>query len=190
MEAAFYLRYEFATKKTLILVAGNDLDGHLEMLSGHILETHLSSNPFGMIYAIIFRYYVFLEYQRRLLDHSVIMLEMVTGRGAVTYSAGKPEDPERFDIQNMHWVGGNRRNIVFAMDFQVKLVGFLIQAHHQYVSLLIRKPASFEDMSIEDRALQEALQSHRSTVAGVLDNCRVIKERAQQQLNAVSAVVP
>jgi hypothetical protein len=121
-------------------MAGNDLEGQMEMLSEYLSETRRSINPFGTIFAIITQYYIFLEHQRRMLNHSVIMLDRVTGRGAVTYSAGKPEDLERFDIQNMHWVGGIQRNIVFAMDFQVKLVGFL-GAHRQYVSLLIRQGA-------------------------------------------------
>jgi len=53
----------------------------------------------------------------------------------------------------------------------------------------MHRAALFEHMSIDDKSIQEALQSHRSTVAGVLDNCQVIKERAQQQLNAVSTLM-
>jgi hypothetical protein len=102
LEAAFYVRHDFKAKKTLILIAGNGLEGQMEMLSEHLSETHQSTNPFGIIFAIITQYYIFLEYRRRMLHHSVIMLERVTGKGAVIYSAGKPEDPERFDIQNMH----------------------------------------------------------------------------------------
>ena len=183
-----YLRYDFNTKKTLALVAGNDLTGHANSLIEHFSELRDEHHPFGIIYTVVYRYFDFLEWQRRQLDHSVIMMEHVTGRGAVAYSAGQPEDrdPEHFNLNNMHWIGGNQRNVIFAMDFQVKLLDFLQRAHYQFVSLKIKAPVNFNDMPIDEKDIQEALQSDRITVFGVLDNCRVIGERAQWQLNGSS----
>ena len=116
------------------------------------------------------------------------MMERVTGRGAVTYSGGVPEDPdpEQYDLQNMHWIGGNQRNVIFAIGFQVNLLTYLQSAHRQFISLSQRKKITNEQMPREDKYLQKAFNSHRVTVQGVLDNCRVIGDRAQWQLIAVS----
>ena len=189
LEAAFYLRYDFTTRKTTVLVAGNDLVGHVRTLAEYLGEVKTDSNPFGIVYTIIYRYFYYLEWQRRQIDHAVIMMERVTGRGAI--NGGSPQDPnpEQFDLQNMHWVGGNQRNVIFAMGFQVKLVTYLQTAHRQFVSLRSNQRASYERMPKEDKYMQEALQAHKVTVSGVLDNCRVIGERAQWQLNAVRYTV-
>lgn len=96
-------------------------------------------------------------------------------------------DPEQFDLQNMHWIGGNQRNVIFAIGFQVKLLTYLQSAHRQFISLSQGKKITNEQMPRDDKYLQEAFNSHRVTVQGVLDNCRVIGERAQWQLNAVSS---
>lgn len=114
------------------------------------------------------------------------MMEHVTGRGAVIYSGGVPEDPdpEQFDLQNTHSIGGNQRNVIFAIGFQVKLLTYLQSAHRQFISLLQRKKITYEQMQREDMYLQEAFNSHRVTVQVLLDNCRVIGERAQWQSNA------
>ena len=111
LEAAFYLRYDLKTRKTMVIVAGNDLSGIVRCLIEHLSELKGDANPFGIVYTVVYRYFYFLEWQRRQLDHAVIMMERVTGRGAVTYSGGIPEDPnpEQFDLQNMHWIGGNQR---------------------------------------------------------------------------------
>ena len=181
----FYLRYDFATNKTTVLVAGNDLAGHMRSLAEYLGEVKTNLNPFGVIYTLVYRYFYYLEWQRRQIDHAVIMMERVIGRGAI--NGGRPQDPnlEQFDLQNMHWVNGNQRNVIFAMDFQVKLVTYLQKAHRQFVSLRLNQRASYEKMPKEDKYVQEALQAHKITVSGVLDNCRVIGERAQWQLNAV-----
>ena len=186
LEAAFYLRYDFVTKKTMVLVAGNDLVGHVRSLAEYLGEVKTNSNPFGIVYTIVYRYFYFLEWQRRQLDHAVIMMERVTGRGAINGGIPQDPNPEQFDLQNMHWIGGNQRNVIFAMGFQVKLVTYLQTAHRQFVSLRSGQRASYEKMPKEDKYVQEALQAHKTTVSGVLDNCRVIGERAQWQLNAVS----
>ncbi|MCJ1250702.1 hypothetical protein MMC30_007930 [Trapelia coarctata] len=75
------------------------------------------------------------------------------------------------------------------MDFQVKLLDFPQRTHYQFVSLKMKTPVNFNDMPIDKKYIQEALQSHRSTVSGVLDNCRVIGERAQWQLNAADSLI-
>ena len=188
LEAAFYLRYDLKTRKTMVILAGNDLPGLVRSLIEHLSELEGHANPFGIVYTIVYRYFYFLEWQRRQLDHAVIMMERVTGRGAVTYSGGVPEDPnpEQFDLQNMHWIGGNQRNMIFAMGFQVKLLTYLKLAHQQFVSLQNGRKMNFEQMSKEEKYIQEAFQAHKITVSGVLDNCRVIGERAQWQLNTVS----
>ena len=185
LEAAFYLRYDFSTKKTTVLVAGNDLAGHMRSLAEYLGEVKTNSNPFGVIYTLVYRYFYYLEWQRRQIDHAVIMMERVTGRGAI--NGGRPQDPnpEQFDLQNMHWIGGNQRNVISAMGFQVKLVTYLQTAHRQFVSLRLNQRASYEKMPKEEKYVQEALQAHKVTVSGVLDSCRVIGERAQWQLNAV-----
>ena len=188
LEAAFYLRHDFKTrKKTVINIAGTDLAGHAKSLE-HLAEIKGISHPFAIVYTVIYRYFYFLEWQRRQLDHAVIMMEGVTGRAAVTYSGGVPEDPdpEQFDLQNMHWIGGNQRNVIFAIGFQVKLLTYLQSAHRQFISLSQRRKITNEQMPRDDKYLQDVFNSHRVTVQGVLDNCRVIGERAQWQLNAVS----
>lgn len=192
LEAAFYLRHDFKTRRNMVLVAGNDLAGHTNSLIEHLSELDGHSHPFGIVYTVIYRYFYFLEWQRRQLDHAVIMMERVTGRGAVTYSGGVPEDPdpEQFDLQNMHWIGGNQRNVIFAIGFQVKLLTYLQTAHRQFISLAQGKKMTNGQTPREDKYLQEAFNSHRVTVQGVLDNCRVIGERAQWQLNAVSHEAP
>ena len=98
-------------------------------------------------------------------------MECVTGRGAVTYSGGVPEDPnpEQFNLQNMHWIGGNQRSVIFAIGSQVKLLTYLQCAHRQFISLSQRKKTTNEQMPREDKYLQEAFNSHRITVQGVLD---------------------
>ena len=185
LEAAFYLRYDFTTKKTMVLVAGNDLIGHVGWLVEYLEEVKTDSNPFAIIHTIIHRYFYYLEWQRRQLDHAVIMMERVTGRGAINGGVPQDPNPEQFDLQNMHWIGGNQRNVISAMGFQVKLVTYLKTAHRQFVSLSSKSKATYEKMSREDKYVQEAFQAHKVTVSGVLYNCRVIGERAQWQLNAV-----
>ena len=113
------------------------------------------------------------------------MMERVTGRGAINGGVPQDPNPEQFDLQNMHWIGGNQRNIIFAMGFQVKLVAYLQSAHRQFADLRSNHRTSYEKMPKADKYVQEALQAHKVTVSGVLDNCRVIGERAQWQLNAV-----
>ena len=76
--------------------------------------------------------------------------------------------------------------MIFAMGFQVKLLNYLRFAHQQLVSLQSGRRMIFEQMSKEDKYIQEAFQAHKTTVTGVFDNCRIIGERAQWQLNAVS----
>lgn len=117
----------------------------------------------------------------------MIMMERTTGRGAVTYSDGEPEDPdpESFDLANMHWIGGNQRNVRSALNFQVKLADFLQGAHVQFVSLKMGKAVRYDEMPVADKYLQGAFSAHRTSVNGVLDDCLVIGERAQGQLNAV-----
>lgn len=113
------------------------------------------------------------------------MMERVTGLGAINGGVPQDPNPEQFDLQNMHWIGGNQRNVIFATGFQVKLVTYLQTAHRRLVSLRSGQKASYKKMPQEDKYLQEALQVHKITVSGVLDNCRVIGERAQWQLNAL-----
>ncbi|MCJ1278174.1 hypothetical protein MMC21_005989 [Puttea exsequens] len=125
LEAAFYLRYDFTAKKTMVLVAGNDLVGHVQLLAEYLREIKTRSNPFGIVYTIIYRYFYYLEWQRRQIDHAVIMMERVTGRGAINGGVPQDHNPEQFDLQNMHWIGGNQRNVIFAMGFQVKFVTYL-----------------------------------------------------------------
>ena len=188
LEAAFYIRHDFKTRRNMVIVAGNDPAGHAKSLIEHLTEIKGISHPFGIVYTVIYRYFYFLEWQRRQLHHAVIMLERVTGRGAVAYRRGVPEDPdpEQFDLHNMHWIGGVQRNLIFAMGFQVKLLTYLRSAHRQFISLSQRRKITDEQMPREDKYLQEAFNSHRVIVQGVLDNCRVIGERAQWQLSAVS----
>ena len=119
LEAAFYLRHDFKTRKNTVIIAGNDLMGHAKSLIEHLAEIKGISHPSGIVYTVIYRHFYFLEWQRRQLDHAVIMMERVTGRAPVTYSGGVPEDPdpEQFDLQNMHWIGGNQRNVIFVIGF-------------------------------------------------------------------------
>ena len=106
-------------------------------------------------------------------------MERVTGRGAINGGVPQDPNPEQFDLQNMHWIGGNQRNVIFAMGFQVKLVTYLQTAHRRLISLRSGQKASYKKIPQEDKYLQEALQVHKITVSGVLDDCRVIGERAQ-----------
>jgi len=136
LEAAFYLQYNFRTKRNLVIVAGNDLDGHLDMLVEHFQRAKPPYEPFAIVLVIIMRYFRFIEAQRLEVDHAVIMTERETGRGAVAYLTGqppKPASPESFDLTFMHWIEGNQRNVVYAANFQVKLVAFLITAHLSFV---------------------------------------------------------
>jgi hypothetical protein len=195
LEAAFYLRYDFNTQKMMVIVAGNDLNGQVEFLSSHLSQNAGQQEPFGIIISVITRYFVYLETQRRQLDHSVIMMERVTGRGPTTYSAGEPleaEDPDPDELsqqlRNMHWIGGNQRNIIYAMDFQLRLTMFLVDAHRTFLGARLGWPILkvLDAMPVHDRAIQETLQAHIVSVKGVLEDSRVIGERAQFQLNAVS----
>ena len=165
----------------MVIVAGNDSAGHAEALIEHLTEIKGISHPFGILYTVIYRYSYFLEWQKRELDHAVIMMERVSGRGAVAYSGsvtGGP-DPEQFELQNMHWIGRNQRNVISAIQFQVNSLTYLQSAHCQFISLSQRKKITNQQMPRGNKYLQEAFNSHRATVQAVLDNCRVIGERAQ-----------
>ena len=155
LEAALYIRHDFKTRRNMVIVTGNDLAGHAKSVIEHLAKIKGISHPFGIVYTVIYRYFLFLERQRRQLDHAVIMMERVTGGGAVTYSGGVPEDPdpEQFDLQNMHWIGGNQRNVIFAIGFQVKLLTYLQSAHRQFISLSQRKKITNEQMPREDKYL-------------------------------------
>ena len=75
------------------------------------------------------------------------------------------------------------------MDFQLRLTTFLVNAHKVFFVSEVR-PAQLrvlKSMPMEDRYIQEALQAHIVSVKGVLKDSRVIGERAQFQLNAVSS---
>ena len=83
LEAAFYLRYNFITKKITVLIVGNDLIGHIRSLTKYLREVKTNSNLFGIVYTIVYRYFYFLEWQRRQLNHVVIMMKRVTRRGTI-----------------------------------------------------------------------------------------------------------
>jgi hypothetical protein len=191
LEAAFYVRYNFQTKKTLVLVAGNDLPTHQHNLIEYLSEAQSSSNPWGLIYTLISGYFCFLENQKRRFQHQVIMMESVSGRGAIA-KLGKNYDEasSKFDLPYMHWVGGNQRNIAYAFDFQVKLLEFLQEAHYEFVALQLHCVVAFNALPVEARSMQKALRSHKTTVQGVLDDSRLTEERAKLQLSAVSIISP
>ncbi len=108
MECLYYLRYDFLSKNVVTVVAGNDLKCHLKYPIEHLAELKGNRHPFGVIYTIVSRYYYFLEWQRRQLDHSVIMMERVTDRGAIVYSPDMRDKPveepnsDDFNLQDMH----------------------------------------------------------------------------------------
>jgi hypothetical protein len=189
LEAAFYLRYDFRTKRNLVIVAGKDLDGHVEGLQEHFQRVKPPYEPFAIVLVIIMRYFRFIERQRLEVDHAVIMTERETGRGAVAYSAGiapKAVSPENFDLTFMHWIEGNQRNVVYAAQFQVKLVAFLITEHLSFVRQLESTPIDSNRLTGKNRRIHERLKSHESMVKGLHDWCLVVRERIQRQLSAVS----
>jgi len=189
LEAAFYLQYNFRTKRNLVIVAGNDLNGHLEMLVEHFQRATPPYEPFAIALVIIMRYFRFIEAQRLEVDHAVIMTERETGRGAVAYSEGKAAksvSPENFDLTFMHWIEGNQRNVVYAAQFQVKLVTFLITEHLNFVRQREDQEIDPGKLTRVDRRIHERFKSHESMVKGLHDWCLVVRERIQRQLSAVS----
>jgi hypothetical protein len=189
LEAAFYIQYNFQTKRNLVIVAGNDLNGHLEMLVEHFQRAKPPYDPFAIALVIIMRYSRFIEAQRIEVDHAVIMTERETGRGAVTYSAGqapKAVSPENFDLTFMHWIEGNQRNVVYAAHFQVKLVAFLVTEHLRFVRQREGFSIESDNLTGADRRILDQLKSHESMVKGLHDLCLVVRERIQRQLSAVS----
>jgi len=193
LEAAFYLQYDFRTKKNLVIVAGNDLDGHFDMLVEHFKRAKPPYEPFAIALVIIMRYFRFIEAQRLEVDHAVIMTERETGRGAVAYSTGKAPksvSPENFDLTFMHWIEGNQRNVVYAAHFQVKLVAFLIAQHLRFVQQREGSAIEADKLTRADRQIHERLKSHESMVEGLHAWCLVVRERIQRQLSAVSPHYP
>lgn len=189
LEAAFYLQYDFRTKRNLVIVAGNDLNGHLDMLAEHFERAKPPYEPFAIALVIIMRYFRFIEAQRLEVDHAVIMTERETGRGAVAYSTGeapKSVSPENFDLTFMHWIEGNQRNVVYAAQFQVKLVAFLITEHLCFVRQREGSGIESDKLTGADRRVHDRLKSHESMVKGLHDWCLVVRERIQRQLSAVS----
>ncbi|KIW07759.1 uncharacterized protein PV09_01687 [Verruconis gallopava] len=196
LEGAFYIRYDFKTRKALVIIAGNDLSGHIEYQIEQLSRLREDWHPFGMAFCIISRYYFYLEWQRGQLDHSVIMMERVTGRGAIAYleaNVTQPDNPDSFNLRNMHWIGGNQRNMIYAMEFQIRLTTFIYEAHIQFVTLSLGRsehpPLSHQDLPIQDRSLQEAFKAHIVSCKGVFEDSRVIGERAQSQLNAADSII-
>jgi hypothetical protein len=190
LEAAFHLQYDFETRKIILIVAGNDLQGHLDLLTEHFKCVKPPYDPFAIVLVIVMRYFRFIEAQRQAVDHAVIMTERETGRGAIAYSQGsaaKYTSPENFDLTFMHWVEGNQRNVVYAAQFQLKLVGFLIKEHLNFAALRQKGKNQSIILNYTERRIQERLKSHESMVSGLHDWCLVIKERIQRQLSAVSS---
>ena len=190
LEAAFYIQYNFKTKRTLVVVLGNDLSGHIQMLVEHFQRAKPPYEPFAIALVIIMRYFRFIEAQRIEVDHAVIMTERETGRGAVAYSAGKAPkavSPENFDLTFMHWIEGNQRNVVYAAHFQVKLVAFLIAEHLRFVRQREGSLIESDNLIGADRRILDQLKSHESMVKGLHDLCLVVRERIQRQLSAVSS---
>lgn len=193
LEAAFYVQYNMRTKKNIVIVAGNDLNGHLEMLTEHIQRASPPYDPFAIVLTIIMRYFRFLEAQRLEVDHAVIMTERETGRGAVAYSDGtaaKSVSPQNFDLTFMHWIEGNQRNVVYGSQFQVKLAAFVIAEHLIFIRRRDGVAIETHDLTWKDRIVHERLKFHESMVKGLLDTCYVIRERIQRQLSAVSRPAP
>ncbi|KAB8336979.1 hypothetical protein FH972_021283 [Carpinus fangiana] len=167
----------------------NDLEAHATNICELLREADQpSKNPFSVPLTVVKRYLSCLEYQKRRLQHSVIMIERLTGHGAVTYLNRDPAetDPKSFDIPNLYWIGANQRDVVYGLNFQVRLTAFLQGAHWQLTSLRSGKELNFIEMPVQDKCMQEALAAHYTNVAGVLDDSRVTSERGQAQLSNVS----
>lgn len=192
LEAAFYIQYDYTTKRIVAIVAGNDLSSHLKHIVDSIQRQGPFQDPFSLAGLLVTQYFRFLEAQKVQVDHAVIMTERETGRGAVAYSGGQTAQiiaPDKFDLTFMHWIEGNQRNIVYAADTQVKLATFLIEEHMQYIQR--RNSVHFDrhKLTAVERAVHERLKSHRTFVEGLLSASLVIRERIQRQLSAADSII-
>ena len=192
LEAAFYIKYNYTTRKTIAIVAGSELVSHFKILADNFQRGGPPSDPFGLACLIVTGYFRFLEAQKIQVDHAVIMTERETGRGAVAYSDGQAThtiSPDKFDLTYMHWIEGNQRNIVYAAESQVRLADFLIEEHMQYIQQ--RNTTHFERHKLAgvERAIHERLKSHKQLAEGLWRASLIIRERVQRQLNAADSII-
>ena len=192
LEAGFYIKFDTSTKRIVAIVAGNDLESHYKILAEHMHRNGPPQDPFALASLLVTRYLRFLEARKLEVDHTVIMIERQTGRGAVAYSGGQAPpaiDPGEIDLTLIHWIEGNQRNIVGAAECQFKLASFLVDEHMQYVQQ--RNPTLFErqKLSATDRAIHERLKSHKQLVEGLWMGSITIRERIQRQLSAVDSLI-
>ena len=97
----------------------------------------------------------------------MVMTERETGRGAVAYSAGivsKAVSPENFDLTFMHWIEGNQRDVVYAAQFQDKLVAFLITEDVCFVWQRESTAIDSNRLTGGDWRIHEKLKSYESMV--------------------------
>lgn len=204
LEAAFYIRYEYSSRRVLVIVAGNDFKGQIEQLVSCLERCEPPIDPFAVALSIVSRYVWFLETQKIQVDHAVIMTERETGRGAVAYSDGNMShsiSPDKFDLTFMHWIEGNQRNIVYASEFQCQLARFLIEYHTRQLQRIQRQDSPGKqsittttllqdlDLTPSQRTLHSRLLSHLSLSTGLHSASLIIRERIQRQLSAADSII-